>query len=127
MSGIATSSKPCYNCGVSGHDIRACDKPKADCDVCGPGIGHTNEFCLAQCRRDIPASISEPVKQKILARRAQFFAAKNETSAATLPTIADEDELRAWLDQQDAGAPADAACHAWRDRQPADAACHACD
>ena len=66
-------------------------------------------FCLAQCKRDIPAGIHESTKKKILANRAKFYAAKGEAAAATLPTLEDEDELRAWLDAR-AGAPADGVC-----------------
>ena len=78
---------------------------KADCDVCGAGAGHINAFCLAQSKRDIPASISEPSRKKILANRAKFFAAQGEAAAATLPTLEEEDALRAWLDEELAGGP----------------------
>ena len=105
MSGVKQRRQPCYNCGLIGHDNYACEKPKADCDICGAGAGHINAFCLAQTKRDIPASINEASRKKILANRARFFAAKGEAAAATLPTHDDENELLAWLDEELAGGP----------------------
>ena len=107
FAGIAndTRKKECYNCGGD-HDKHLCVAPKSDCDVCGAGIGHTNKYCLAQTTRSIPASITESVKQKILAKRKAFFAPKEVAAyvlpapADGLPTLEDEAAFIAELDDE---------------------------
>ena len=92
----------CHNCDGTDHKGFECPKDKADCVVCGVGAGHLNKHCLSQCDRDIPDSIPERVKAKILQRRTAFFA-KKETAAVALgvPSLADEDELLEWLADND--------------------------
>ena len=92
----------CHNCDGTDHQGFDCPLAKADCVVCGIGAGHIDKHCLAQSHREIPSSISEHVKERILKRRA-IYVAKKETGAvaAHLPSHADEDELIAWLDDQE--------------------------
>ena len=102
VSRFDRSYRNCHNCDGTDHKGFECTKDKADCVVCGVGAGHLDKHCLSQCDRDIPGSIPERVKAKILQRRTAFFA-KKETAAVALgiPSLADEDELLEWLADND--------------------------
>ena len=95
MSFVAASHfrkiKTCINCDGDGHYKSDCKKAPADCDVCGPGIGHLPKHCLVQCQRDIPASIPEAAKEKILQKRKEFFAAKEKAGNSEMACAACDD------------------------------------
>ena len=64
-------SKVCFNCDdkSGNHFHSTCPKPKQACFVCGTDAGHLNKHCLAQSDREIPASLPESTKEKILKNR----------------------------------------------------------
>jgi hypothetical protein len=63
----------CYNCDVRAqHRTKDCDKPKADCDTCGPEAGHLSKHCLVNSNKPIPLTMPEHVREKIRQDRQQL-------------------------------------------------------
>ena len=50
----------CINCNGQ-HKTAKCDRPKADCDACGPKAGHLREHCLViNKHKTIPDYVAAP-------------------------------------------------------------------
>ena len=55
------------------------------------GIGHLPKHCLVQNEREIPASIPEQAKEKILQKRKEFIASKAAAGNSGMACVACDD------------------------------------
>ena len=77
----------CFNCDKLGaHRTRDCDKPMAECDICGPKAGHLPKHCLIKSSKPAPSSWPTDRKEG-LSKQRQAFKAGGAPAVAALGAI----------------------------------------
>jgi hypothetical protein len=84
----------CFNCDQKVyHSTKDCDKPKANCDTCGPAAGHLSKHCLVRSDKPIPSTLPEHIQASIQAKRDALHAKSNNAANVANACIPIDDEM----------------------------------